>query len=145
MTDRIEVEEPVAAVYRRWAHVEDFPQFMVQVDCLEVIDEVRLHLTTTVEGLTTEWDAEIVELRPNESLAWRATDGSNNGGRVEFRPRGDSRTEVAFFLAIDDERFTHRRAAAEHLSHLIALEDLARFRALVEADRAGSVPCRPGS
>jgi uncharacterized membrane protein len=47
--------------------------------------------------MTDEWDAEIIDDRPNELIAWRSLDGAtvDNSGVVRFKPAPDGQgTEV---------------------------------------------------
>jgi uncharacterized membrane protein len=47
--------------------------------------------------MTVEWDAEIIEDTPNESIVWRSLEGADvdNSGAVRFKPApGDRGTEI---------------------------------------------------
>jgi len=73
---------------------------MSHLETVEVLDERRSHWVARaprIAGGSVEWDAEIVEERPNERIEWRSLPGSDvdNQGAVEFkRAPGDRGTAV---------------------------------------------------
>lgn len=75
-------------VYGFWRKLENLPRFMKHLESVEVIDERRSHWRAKAPaGMTVEWDAEIVDDRPNEQIAWRSLDGARvpNRGAVRFK------------------------------------------------------------
>lgn len=80
----IEVMKPVEQVYAQWTQFEEFPRFMENVEEVRQLDDMRLHWKATVAGTTREWDAKIVEQRPNELIAWKSISGDRNDGVVSF-------------------------------------------------------------
>lgn len=85
-------------VYGFWRKLENLPQFMRHLESVEPIDERRSRWRAKAPGGTTvSWEAEIVEDRPNERIAWRSVEGSTipNRGSVRFvRAPGARGTEV---------------------------------------------------
>jgi uncharacterized membrane protein len=85
-------------VYRFWRDFQNLPRFMNNLESVQVIDERRSHwVAKGPAGTTVEWDAEIIEDRPNELIAWRSVEGSDvdNWGTVRFeRAPGGRGTEV---------------------------------------------------
>jgi uncharacterized membrane protein len=85
-------------VYAFWRDFRNFPTFMSHLDSVAVLDGRRSHWTARgPAGRAVEWDAEIVDDRPNELIAWRSLPGADvdNSGRVRFAPApGDRGTEV---------------------------------------------------
>jgi uncharacterized membrane protein len=85
-------------VYRFWRDFQNLPRFMSHLESVQVIDEKRSHwVAKAPAGMTVEWDAEIVEDRPNQLIAWRSLEGADvdNSGTVRFdRAPGDRGTEV---------------------------------------------------
>jgi len=80
----IEVNAPLRAVYNQWTQFEDFPRFMEGVKEVRQLDDKRLHWRAVIGGKEKEWDAEIVEQRPDERIAW-----TSRGGVVSARVKGD--------------------------------------------------------
>jgi uncharacterized membrane protein len=96
----IEVDKPVDQVYAQWTQFEDFPKFMENVEEVRQLDDKQLEWKAKVAGSERKWKAEIVEQQPNRVIAWRATTGDKNDGKVEFEPV-NGHTKVK--LAIDYE------------------------------------------
>ena len=92
-------------VYAQWRDFERLPTFMYHLESVQVTDERRSHwVAKAPAGRTVEWDAETVEDRPNELIAWRSLPGADvyNAGTVEFQPAAGGRdTEVRLTLEYD--------------------------------------------
>jgi uncharacterized membrane protein len=101
----ITVRHPVEVVYRFWRDFTNLPSFMSHLESVEVSGDGRSHWTANAPaGTTVDWDAEIVEDRPNERIAWRSLEGSKvgNSGAVWFTPAPGGRgTEVRVELSYD--------------------------------------------
>ncbi|HVE80037.1 MAG TPA: SRPBCC family protein [Gemmatimonadaceae bacterium] len=101
----ITVRLPVEEVYRFWRNFENLPRFMRHLESVEVVSERRSHWKAKAPaGLTVEWDAEIVDERPNELISWRSLEGADvsNAGTVRFQPAPGGRgTEVRVELQYD--------------------------------------------
>jgi uncharacterized membrane protein len=95
---QITVRHSPQEVYGFWRNFENLPRFMAHLESVRVIDDRRSHWTAKAPaGAKVEWDAEIVEDRPNELIAWRALPESDvpNQGSVRFVPApGDQGTEI---------------------------------------------------
>ena len=143
MASRIEIQRGVDEVFRVWTDVAAYPRFMPHVDRVAP-DGGRLRVTSTIDGLTRSWYAEVIERVPNQTLAWRALDESENGGRVELRARGEDRTEVTLYLQIDHRQFAHHRGDGRAIGERIEGEALAALRELMEGNSAHSLPRSPG-
>ena len=73
--------------YRFWRDFENLPRFMEHVVEVRVTGDGRSRWRAkTPLGGTVEWDAEIVEDRPNEVIAWRSVEGAavEHAGSVRF-------------------------------------------------------------
>jgi len=101
----ITVDRPRAEVYAFWRDFENFPRFMRHVESVRTTGEGRSHWKASAPaGMSVEWDAEIVEDRPNERISWRSVAGSeiSNYGAVTFRDApGDRGTELLVELRYD--------------------------------------------
>ena len=85
----ITVNRPAGEVYRFWHDFRNLPRFMHHLESVQVTGDRRSHWKTKAPaGMPVEWDAEIVEDRPNERIAWRSVEGSqvDNAGSVRFVP-----------------------------------------------------------
>jgi uncharacterized membrane protein len=100
----ITVDRPQEEVYRFWRNFENLPRFMQHLESVRVLDDRRSHWKARAPaGATVEWDAEILDDRPNELIAWRALDKADvpNTGSVEFVPAPKGGTEVRVHLRYD--------------------------------------------
>lgn len=92
-------------VYRFWRSFENLPRFMDNVEAIDVLDERRSHWRVKAPaGMFVEWDAEIVEDRPGQHIAWRSLEGAavQTAGTVSFSPAPGGRgTEVKVSLRYD--------------------------------------------
>src|ERR1041385_4069562 len=94
----IQVEAPLNKVYNQWTQFEDFPKFMDGVEQVQQINDKRLHWVAHIAGKRKEWDAEIFEQVPDETIAWRSVTGTRNSGVVTFLPLSADCTEIRLRL-----------------------------------------------
>jgi len=89
----IKVEKSVAVnrsaseLYTYWRNFENLPHFMDHLESVTVQDDKRSHwVAKAPAGTTVEWDAEIINEKENELIAWRSLDGADvdNAGSVRF-------------------------------------------------------------
>jgi uncharacterized membrane protein len=101
----ITIAKPPEEVYRFWRNFENLPRFMEHLESVQILDERRSHWRAKAPaGAGVEWDAEIIEDRPNELIVWRSLDGADvpNTGSVRFVPAPGGRgTEVNVELRYD--------------------------------------------
>jgi uncharacterized membrane protein len=84
-------------LYTFWRDFSRLPQFMYHLQEVRVIDDRRSHWKTSAPaGMQVEWDAQIIEDRPNELIAWRAINNAEvpNSGMVRFEPLPNHRGTV---------------------------------------------------
>jgi len=98
----ITINRPPAEVYGFWRDLENLPRFMRHLESVSSTGPGRSRWKVKgPAGTTVEWNAEIVEDRPSELIAWRSLPGASveNGGFVRFRPApGGKATEVKVHL-----------------------------------------------
>ena len=134
--------------YRLWRNFETFPLFMRHLDSVRVRGERRSHWTARGPlGRQIEWEAEILEEKPNEWIIWRSLPGSDlfNTGSVEFRAApGERGTIMTAVVDYEPPAGALGRAFATLLGkdpQFALREDLRRFKALVES---GEIPTIEG-
>jgi uncharacterized membrane protein len=126
-------------VYAFWRDFTNVPQFMMHVQQVVTTGDRRSHwVVAAPAGQQVEWDAEIVEDRPNEVIAWRSLEGSDvrHDGSVSFTTApADRGTEVQVTLRYDPPG----GAAGSALATLFGEEpaqqlkdDLRRFKQVME-------------
>lgn len=142
------INRPVGEVYEAWKDFERFPTFMRHLEAVEVLSDRRSRWRARAPaGMTVEWEAEIVQDRPGERLAWRSLEGSgvDHSGEVTFEHAPGARgTEVRAVLHYSPPAGAMGRAVAklfgEEPEQQIR-EDLRRFKQLMEA---GEIPIADG-
>ena len=98
---QIDVAVPVDAAYDQWTRFEELPRFIDGVDEVQEVDETHLWWRASYDGVSAEWTCEVVELRPQERIAWRSTSGLMHGGVVSFLRLDDELTRVMVMAEID--------------------------------------------
>jgi len=74
-------------LYRFWRNLENLPRFMSHVATVQALGESRSRWKMkSVAGKEVEWDAEIVNDKPDELIAWRTLEGADmhHAGSVHF-------------------------------------------------------------
>lgn len=101
----VTIDRSPEEIYRFWRDVSNLPQFMVHLDSVTTLDERRSHWVAKGPlDARVEWDAEIVDDRPFESIAWRSSEDSelHTAGVVYFRRAPGGRgTEVTVDMSYD--------------------------------------------
>ncbi len=132
----ITVRRKPEEVYTFWKDFQHFPRFMASVDAVRVLDARRSHWTVkTPVGAVVEWDAEIVDDRPGERIAWRSLEGSEVGhrGEVTFRPAPRGRgTEVHVEMLFGEGGGKVGGALAKLFAEKQIEGDLSRFKQVLE-------------
>lgn len=131
--ETIEVQQPVRTVYNQWTQFEDFPEFMEGVEQVVQLDDKRLHWVAEIAGSKREWDAEIVDQKPDQRIAWRSITGTKNAGIVTFRPVGQDATEVTLQIDVEPEGVVEQAGEKLGFVHKQAEGDLKRFKTFIES------------
>jgi uncharacterized membrane protein len=134
----IEVEVPVGTAYDRWTRFEEFPRFMKAVESVRQLDDTHLRWVAEISGKRLEWDAEITHQEPDKHIAWRATNGKDNGGEVRFTDLGLGRARIEVDMTWEPEGPAESVGAAVAADDRHVMNDLKRFKELVETRDAES-------
>ena len=133
------INRPTEDVYRRWRDLEQLPEFMAHLESVRATGDGRSHwVARAPAGRTVEWDAEIVEDRPNEVIAWRSVDRATvpNAGSVQLTPTREGRaTEMTVELEYRPPAGRLGRAVATLLGEQPQQQlrdDLRRFKQVIE-------------
>jgi len=146
----ITVNRPVEDVYRFWRDLSNLPTFMEKIESVRVTGHRRSHwIATGPLGLPFEWEADVVEERENEVIAWRSLPGSeiDTAGAVWFRPAPGGRGTV---VTVELEYTPPGRELTAQLVKLIGQapeqqlrQDLQRFKQLMETGQIIIAPDLP--
>ena len=130
--ESIEVEVPVRTAYDQWTQFEEFPQFMEGIESVQQIDDTHLLWTAEIAGKREEWRAEITEQHPDHRIAWRSTEGRQNGGVVTFHRIDDGTTRIMVQMEWEPEGALETAGAAVGADSRRVQGDLQRFKELIE-------------
>jgi uncharacterized membrane protein len=136
----ITIARPPEEVYAYWRALENAPRFMEAIESVEPRGAQRSRWRARgPAGERWEWEAEILEDRPNELLAWRSLPGSGfrHHGAVRFQPAPGGRgTEVRAAIELRPPGGAAGRAIARlsrRVPPLVVKEDLRRLKQILEA------------
>jgi uncharacterized membrane protein len=128
----IEVGADIREVYDMWTAFEDFPSFMEVVERVDLVPEDSLHWVAVVEDDVIEWDADVVDHVPDQSVAWKAADDRETG-KVTFEKLGADRTKVHYQLDYDPEAWGCDAAAVHRWMRRRVDKDLKAFKSFIES------------
>jgi len=144
----VTVNRSLDDLYCFWRDFQNFPHFMRHVKHIELLDGTHSRWTAKAPaGMSVQWDAEIVQDREGEWIAWRSLPGSQveHSGSVRFSPAPGARgTEVRVQMQYVPPAGRFGRVIAmlfgEEPEQQIR-EDLRRFKQLMET---GEIPLSDG-
>jgi uncharacterized membrane protein len=131
--ESIDVGVPISVAYNQWTQFEEFPQFMEGIESVQQIDDTHLLWTGEIGGTREEWRAEITEQRPDERVAWHATEGQTNAGVVTFHRIDDETTRVMVQMDWEPEGVTEKVGSALGVDERRVKGDLERFKEKIES------------
>ncbi|QBQ54065.1 YgaP-like transmembrane domain [Nitrosococcus wardiae] len=147
--ETLTINKPRAEVYEFWNHLENLPQVMHHLQSVTTTTDKYSHwVARAPKGLTTlEWDAEIIEVRENELIAWQSLPDAdvNNAGIIRFQDAPGGRgTEVHINIIYRPPASVIGTALARLLNPItsqVIKEDIRRFKSLMET---GEIPTTEG-
>jgi uncharacterized membrane protein len=139
----INVNAPVEDVYAVFTDWQSWPQWMSHVRSVTAsgvhgaVGERTHWVVDGPAGTTVSWDAEVMELVPNERVAWRSVDGAavRHVGLLRFDRNADGSTRVDVRMSYNPPAGAVGHAVARlfgrdprHQMH----DDLARLKTTIE-------------
>lgn len=84
----VNIGGPVQNVFDAWSDFERLPRW------IEFVRRVERYGTHTrwlvnMDGRQFEWEAQITQVVPNESIGWKSLNGPKHTGRITFSPLGN--------------------------------------------------------
>ncbi|GAA1168297.1 SRPBCC family protein [Nesterenkonia sandarakina] len=138
MATRVEgtivVQAPISAVYTRWTQFEEFPQFMGGVISVRFLTDNRLEWVAEPEGVRQQWEAEVLELVPDQKVSWAGVDGAVNSGTATFTETDEAETEIHLVCEyqLPDQEEAPGGSSSVEVVRNSAQKDLQKFKELVE-------------
>lgn len=144
------INRPAAELFAFWRDFRNLPTVMPHLRSVEVLSDRRSHwVANAPAGLTVEWDAEVVNEKPQTLIAWQSCEGSEvaNWGVVRFAEASGGRgTEVKVELEYESPAGLTGAALAtlfgKEPSRQVE-EGLRRFKQIMEAGEIPTVDGQP--
>jgi len=138
---QVTVHAPADTLYRIWRNFENLPRFMSHLERVRVLSDRRSRWTVKTPsgvGAPLEWDAEIINERPGELIAWQSVgEGAvDHAGSVRFERGRDGSTVVQVELQYDPPAGELGHAVAKLFGQDAGSQietDLREFKRAVEA------------
>jgi uncharacterized membrane protein len=130
----IDVAVPIEEAYDQWTRFEEWPEFMHRVDSVQHVDDSTVHISTKVWGVTKEFEAEIVEQRPDERIEWHSEDGLMNSGVVTFHRLAPRLTRIEVTMDVKPDSLVEKAGRGMRFTKRAVRGDLHRFKAYVEME-----------
>lgn len=132
ITEAVDVDVPIRAVYDQWTQFESFPEFMEGVREIRQLDDTHLHWVIDVAGQVREFDATITEQHPDERVAWASDSGPNHAGVITFHRLDDEKTRVTAQMDVDPEGFVENVADKLGILGHRVKNDMKKFKEFIE-------------
>jgi uncharacterized membrane protein len=126
----VDIAVPIAVAWEQWMQLDSLTE---GVHLVKDIERDGDNLTGTIAGPRGgEWEAEILDQRPEESFAWRSFEGSDCAGLVTFHELSKRLTRVEVNLDVVPINPPQTVSFALHLAHRHAEAELRRLKAHLE-------------
>jgi uncharacterized membrane protein len=84
----IQIGRPIEDVFNAWRELETLPAMSDRV--LEIRSHAdRSHWRVRLDGSDLEWDAQVEQVVPNQSIGWKSLSGPKHTGRITFSQSGN--------------------------------------------------------
>jgi len=140
----VNINVPVEDVYRLWSSFPNFPIFMSNIKEIHDLGGERSHwVVKGPAGIPVEFDAKILENKPNEVISWETEPGSTvkHHGIVRFQPNPDGSTQVIVRMTYNPPAglVGHGVASLMGTDPKQAMdEDLIRLKSLLETGKTSA-------
>jgi uncharacterized membrane protein len=84
----MQIGQPVEEVFRAWSDLQGLPRLSNMIEEVHCIGS-RSHWRVNIAGRHFEWEAELEQFIPNQSLGWKSISGPKHTGRINFSPLGN--------------------------------------------------------
>ena len=142
----VTVNRPANELYDYWRNLRYLPNFMKHVQTVQDLGNGRSHWVVEVfNNVELEWDAQIIEDRPNEMIAWETLPDApiQSRGYVKFIPTARG-TEVSVSLEYDPPGAALGKLAGrigKFIAEQQIKEEIRAFKQLMET---GEIPTTEG-
>lgn len=138
--ESIDVDVPLHVAYERMCHFEEYPQFMGGVREVTQISADISHWVMEFDGTPAEFDARVVDRRPDELLAWESVDGPHLTETVMFESLSDDSTRIVAELELEARALMPSAAYGEESLDRRLKADLDGFKHYIEEHPGDMLP-----
>jgi len=128
----VDVGVPLSTAYNQFTQFEEWPQFMHRREQATQEDDCTVSFKTKIWGVSKEFEATVVEQRPDERIQWTVTKGITHTGVVTFHELADRLTRVQVTLDVQPGSLLEKAARGMRHVKRAVRADLARFKAFIE-------------
>jgi len=128
----MDVAVPIDVAYNQWTQFEEYPNFMHRVNSASQEDEGHVKFTEKMWNFTRDFEAEIVEQRPNERIVWRSVNGIKHAGVVTFHEMAPRLTHIELTVDFKPAGFFEKIGRGARFSKRAIRADMHRFKAYIE-------------
>jgi len=130
----VDVAVPISEAYDQWTRFEEWPKFMHRVDSAQQVDDSTVSFSTKVWGVTKQFEAEIVEQRPDERIEWHTEEGLMHSGVVTFHKLAPRLTRIEVSMDVKPDSLLEKAGRGMRFTKRAVRGDLHRFKAFVEME-----------
>lgn len=148
----ITINKSASELYNYWHNFENLPNFMDHLESVKEIGAKRSHWVAKAPlGTSVEWDAEIINDKENELIAWKSLPGADvdNAGSVRFEEATGGRgTVVKVSLEYNPPAGIVGAAIAKLFGeepNQQVEQDLRRFKQVMETGATASTEGQPSA
>jgi uncharacterized membrane protein len=148
----VTINQSPEELYRFWRNFENLPRFMNHLEAVNVLDNQLSHwVIKAPAGMNVEWDAQIINEKENEMIAWRSLEGATipNAGSVHFTAAPEGRGTI---LKVEINYDAPGGALTAAIAKLFGeepgqqvQEDLRRLKQLLETGEATTAEAQPSA
>lgn len=149
LASSVTINRPASEVYAFFRDFAQLPQFMENIERIDVLDDERSHWV--VKGPADsryEWDSRIIDEIEGQSLTWQSEDGGDvtNSGRVAFAEAGARGTVVTATIAYEPPGGILGKLVAKLFQREPSIQtrrDLRRLKQLLETGEIATAARNP--
>ena len=130
----VDVAVPIKVAYNQWTQFEDWPTYMHRVDSANQVDDATVSMSTKTWGITKEFEAEIIEQRPDERIEWNVSEGLAHTGVVTFHELAPRLTRIEVTVDVQPDSLLEKMGRGMRFAKRAVRGDLHRFKAYVEIE-----------
>ncbi len=83
----VQIARPVSEVFATWSELERLPRYTTLLRNVSRHGD-RSYWVAEIAGRPFEWEAEVVQIIPNQSIGWKSLSGTKHSGRITFSELG---------------------------------------------------------